>query len=105
MVCRDASSAGRDRSRRNTCHNAPDCEPDLRSTEPMKVSIRTFDLTRADQLRERLDRAAQLRCQEHDQTVVAVTIFGRENGWFDSQWITCCESLEEQAVSIVRKRC
>lgn len=58
-----------------------------------------------ERLRPRLERAARLRCSEHDQPVVAVTIRGRENGWFDSNWITCCESLEQQAVAIVKERC
>ena len=56
-------------------------------------------------LQERLDRAAALRCPEHNQPVVAVTIHGRENGWFDSQWTTCCEGLQRQAASIVKERC
>lgn len=71
----------------------------------MTISIRGLELSRREQLRERLQRAADLRCAEHGQPVVAVTIFGRENGWFDSQWITCCESLERQATSIVKERC
>ena len=57
-----------------------------------------------ERLRERLDRAAGLRCAEHDQPPVAVTINARENGWFDSRWTTCCEKLEEQAAAILKHR-
>lgn len=71
----------------------------------MTISIRGLELSRREQLRERLERASQLICPEHGQHVVAVTIFGRENGWFDSQWITCCETLEQQATTIVKQRC
>jgi hypothetical protein len=58
-----------------------------------------------ERLRERLDRAAGLLCSEHSQPVVAVSIHDRENGWFDSMWVTCCESLEQQATAIVKNRC
>lgn len=61
--------------------------------------------TLGERLRERLDRASALHCTEHDQPITAVTIHGRENGWFDSNWITCCETLERQAVAIVKERC
>ena len=57
-----------------------------------------------ERLRERLDRAAKLRCPEHDEPVVSVTIHGRENGWFDTQWTTCCEALERLAAGIVKTR-
>ena len=72
---------------------------------PMIISIRGLELSRREQLRERLERAANLRCTEHDQPPVSVTIFGRENGWFDSRWTTCCETLERQAHAIVKERC
>ena len=58
-----------------------------------------------EKLRDRLDRAAALRCAEHDQPVVAVTIHGLENGWFDTRWTTCCEGLQQQAAAIVKERC
>lgn len=58
-----------------------------------------------ERLRERLARAAELRCADHGQAVVAVSIHARENGWFDATWTTCCESLEQQAVALVRDRC
>ena len=73
--------------------------------ETMKVNIADLGPGMRERLRERLDRAAQLRCAEHDQPVVSVTIYGRENGWFDARWTTCCESLEQQAVAIVKERC
>ncbi|HEY0156821.1 MAG TPA: hypothetical protein VGF28_05955 [Thermoanaerobaculia bacterium] len=61
--------------------------------------------TLRQRLRDRLDEAAALRCTEHDQTVVAVTIHGRENGWFDTRWVTCCDALEQRAAAIVKERC
>lgn len=61
--------------------------------------------TLQERLRERLDRAAELRCDEHDRPVVAVHIHARENGWFDAQWVTCCDSLERRARAIVKDRC
>lgn len=61
--------------------------------------------TLRERLNERLEHAAQLRCAEHGQPVIAVSIHARENGWFDSRWTTCCESLEQQAASIVKDRC
>lgn len=58
-----------------------------------------------ERLQERLDRAAELRCPEHDQPVVSVTIHDRENGWFDARWTTCCDVLERLAADIVKERC
>ena len=58
-----------------------------------------------EKLRERLDRAAALRCDDHNRPVMAVSIHGRENGWFDTQWTTCCDSLREKASAIVKDRC
>ncbi len=72
----------------------------------MKITIQDRGTTRlADRLRERLERAGRLRCEEHGQPIVAVSINGRENGWFDSTWITCCERLLQQARAIVKERC
>lgn len=71
----------------------------------MRITIEDRSQTLHARLRDRLDRAARLRCPDHGQPVVAVTIHNRENGWFDSQWITCCEGLERQAVAIVKERC
>ena len=73
--------------------------------EAMKINIADLGPSMRERLSERLDRAAQLRCTEHDQPVVSVTIYGRENGWFDARWTTCCEALEQQAVAIVKERC
>ncbi len=71
------------------------------------MDITIFD--RGQRLRERLsdrlETAAALRCDEHGQTVTSVTIHARENGWFDSRWTTCCDTLEQQAVAIVKERC
>jgi hypothetical protein len=71
----------------------------------MRITIEDRSQTLRARLQERLAQAARLRCGEHGQPVVAVTIHNRENGWFDSQWITCCEGLERQAVAIVKERC
>lgn len=57
-----------------------------------------------ERLRQRLDLAAALRCAEHGQEPVSVTIHVQENGWFDSRWTTCCEGLERQAKAIVKER-
>ena len=73
--------------------------------EAMKITYRELADTWRERLRERLERAAQLRCAEHGQPVVAVTIHGRENGWFDQLWTTCCPALETQARAIVKGRC
>lgn len=71
----------------------------------MRISIDDRLPQLRDRLRERLERASALRCTEHDRPVVAVSIHGRENGWFDSTWTTCCEALEQQAAAIVKERC
>lgn len=71
----------------------------------MKITIEDRSQTLRHRLHDRLERAAGLRCDEHGQPVVSVTIHYRENGWFDSQWITCCDTLERQAVAIVKERC
>ena len=72
--------------------------------ETMQIKIVDRDLSLRDRLSDRLDRAARLLCVDHGQPVIAVTIHARENGWFDSTWTTCCESLEQQAVAIVKER-
>lgn len=74
-------------------------------SEAMQVTYRELTNALRERLRERLERAAELRCAEHGQPVVAVTIHGRENGWFDSVWITCCAALETEAMAIVKVRC
>ena len=71
----------------------------------MKVNIKDLGLSAQEQLRERLALVANLRCSDHGQSVVELTINGRENGWFDSRWTTCCENLERQAAAIVKQRC
>jgi len=71
----------------------------------MKVTIQERRPGLRERLQERLDRAARLLCDEHGQPVVAVTINDRENGWFDSRWTTCCDSLMRQASLIVKERC
>jgi hypothetical protein len=70
----------------------------------MKITIVDRGHALRQRLQERLERAALLRCAEHGQPIVAVTIHARENGWFDSQWTTCCEGLERQAMAIVKER-
>ena len=71
----------------------------------MKITIHDRELIIRQRLRDRLEQAAKLRCADHDESPVAVTIHGRENGWFDARWTTCCEGLERQALAIVKERC
>jgi hypothetical protein len=71
----------------------------------LRITIEERGPALRERLRERLDRAASLRCDEHGEAVVAVAINVRENGWFDSRWTTCCESLMRQAAAIVKERC
>ena len=73
--------------------------------DAMKITVQDRGVALRERLRERLDRAASLQCAEHGRPVVAVTIHGRENGWFDSMWTTCCEHLERQAAAILKERC
>jgi len=75
------------------------------AAEAMRITIIDRGMRLRERLRDRLDRAARLQCMEHGQPIVAVAIYARENGWFDSTWTTCCESLEQQAVAIVKERC
>ena len=75
------------------------------AVERMRITIIDRGMRLRDRLRERLDQAAALLCPEHGQAVIAVTIHGRENGWFDSSWVTCCANLEREALAIVRDRC
>jgi ribose 1,5-bisphosphokinase PhnN len=70
----------------------------------MRIAVKDRGPELRERLRGRLERAAQLRCPTHDQSVFAVTIHARENGWFDSTWITCCADLERQATAIVKDR-
>jgi serine/threonine protein kinase len=73
--------------------------------DAIKITIDERGLGLRDRLRERLERAASLRCDEHGQSVLAVKIADRENGWFDSLWTTCCEPLTNRAAAIVKERC
>lgn len=73
--------------------------------DTMKIITADLGPSMRERLRERLDRAALLVCAEHNQPIASVTIYGRENGWFDARWTTCCEALEQQAVAIVKDRC
>lgn len=73
--------------------------------EQMQITIIDRGMRLRDRLRERLELAAGLLCIDHGRPVVAVTINARENGWFDSRWTTCCESLEQQAARILKDRC
>lgn len=70
--------------------------------EEMRITITDRGLR--ERLRPRLQKAAELRCAQHGEAVVAVTIHARENGWFDATWTTCCPDLEKQAVAIVKDR-
>ena len=71
----------------------------------MQITIIDRELSLRERLRDRLDLAAHLLCLDHRLPVTAVTIYARENGWFDSRWTTCCESLERNAMAILKERC
>ena len=71
----------------------------------MRITVVDRGLSLRDRLAERLARAALLRCEEHQQSIVAVTVHGREHGWFDSSWTTCCEKLERAAHAVLKERC
>jgi hypothetical protein len=71
----------------------------------MQITVIDRGLRLRERLHDRLESAARLLCPDHGQPVVAVTIHARENGWFDSRWTTCCATLEQQAVAIVKERC
>lgn len=71
----------------------------------MIVTIEDRGTSLSDRLRDRLATAANLRCNEHGAPIVSVRIMGRENGWFDSTWVACCEGLTRQAEAIVKDRC
>lgn len=73
--------------------------------ETMRIKIVDRGPSLRERLRDRLDRAAELTCLEHGRPVAAVTIYARENGWFESTWETCCEALEQKAAAIVKERC
>ncbi|HUP65174.1 MAG TPA: hypothetical protein VM557_07830 [Thermoanaerobaculia bacterium] len=72
---------------------------------PMKITVIDREFALRERLSGRLEQTALLRCGEHGEPVIAVTIHNRENGWFDSSWTTCCEALEQQAAAIVKQRC
>ena len=71
----------------------------------MQITIHDRGQRLRERLRGRIDDVARLRCIEHDQTIVAVAIHARENGWFDAMWTTCCDALARQAGAIVKDRC
>jgi hypothetical protein len=75
------------------------------TAQPMKITIQDRGQALRERLRERLALAGELRCVEHGRSVLAVTIDARENGWFDSRWTTCCESLQRRAAAILKERC
>jgi hypothetical protein len=74
------------------------------SASVMQITIEARGPSLRERLRDRLERTARLRCPEHGQTVIAVTIHDRENGWFDATWTTCCPSLEQQAAAVLKDR-
>lgn len=75
------------------------------SGDAMRITIHDRGAALRERLRERLENAGRLRCTEHGEQVVAVTIHGRENGWFDSRWTTCCDGLMREATKILKDRC
>jgi hypothetical protein len=73
--------------------------------DKMKITVEDRGEGLRERLRDRLELAALLRCAIHDEPVKAVMIHGRENGWFDPMYVTCCETLERQAATIIKDRC
>jgi hypothetical protein len=73
--------------------------------QEMKVTFEDRGMTLRARLHDRLESAGRLRCTVHGKPVVAVTIHGFDNGWFDAIWTTCCPGLTQQAVAIVKARC
>jgi hypothetical protein len=71
----------------------------------LKVVIDSRDHVLRDKISKKLAAAADLRCEQHGNEVVSVTITVYENGWFDSCWIACCDPLAQQAARIVGSRC
>jgi len=71
----------------------------------MRITIKDRGLALGDRLRDRLERAAGLRCDEHGQPIVAVAISGRDNGLVRLDLDRGCERLMEQARAIVKERC
>ena len=74
------------------------------SASVMQITIEARGPALRERLRDRLERTARLRCPEHGQSVFAVTIHDRENGWFDATWATCCQGLEQQATAVLKNR-
>ena len=70
----------------------------------MQITIEARGPALRERLRDRLERTSELRCPEHGQGVIAVTIHDRENGWFDATWTTCCALLERQAAAVLKDR-
>lgn len=70
----------------------------------MRVKTSGREAMLEERLHDRLERIRELRCPEHHQSVVSVTLESLENGWFDCRWITCCEDLENRAADIIGKR-
>jgi hypothetical protein len=102
-LAHDAAAAGAGRIAGRACGAAGDRHMKA-PADVMQVAVNDRGPELRERLRSRLEQAAQLRCPEHDQPVIAVTIHARENGWFDSTWITCCPDLERQATGIVKDR-
>jgi hypothetical protein len=75
------------------------------SMNVMQIAVNDRGPELRERLRGRLEQAAQLRCEEHNQLVSSVTIDARENGWFDARWTTCCIDLERRATAILKDRC
>lgn len=77
----------------------------MTAMDAMRIAVHDRGPQLRERLRDRLEGVSRLRCPEHGQPVFAVTIHGRENGWFDSTWTTCCADLERRASVILKNRC
>jgi hypothetical protein len=71
----------------------------------MQITFRDRHATLHAKLQDKLGKVAELRCDDHEQPVVAVVIDALENGWFDSRWTTCCQNLAGHAATILGNRC
>lgn len=69
----------------------------------MRVTFRGIKPDARNGWQHCLDRAAELRCAEHGETITAVIINGRDNGSFDPIWITCCKGLDLQATALMKE--
>ena len=74
------------------------------SDRSMLVTFRARGPELQEKLRDRLAIVERLRCEVHGGQILAVSITAFENGWFDTNWMGCCEALTNKAATIVGRR-